>query len=112
MSRQKPEHAQVTWQDVTIAVGEWEAHLGVSIRVELGWRANLTAGAFLEVVLCEGEAVGRGEELIRVREAFPARKMSGQPGAVLYAISAATRALEGEPWLWTRKMRREVKTGA
>lgn len=110
MSKMKPEYAQNTWADVAHAVGEWEVHYGLEVVVQLAWKEKLSTGAWVEVILREGGAVGRGEELTRVREPFPARKATGQPGAVLWAVSAAIRALEREPWLWSRKMRREAQS--
>lgn len=111
MSRQKPENASATWSDVATAVLSWEAHYGVRICAHIEWRHNLSAGACVEVVITDGLAVGKGPELVRLREAFPTRKASGQAGAVLWAISCAIRALELEPWQWSAKMRREAARG-
>lgn len=108
MSKQKPEYAQNTWQDVAVAVADWEAHYGVRICAQIMWDARLSPGGFVEVIVNEGATVGRGQELVRRREAFPARKMSGQPGAVMWAISTALRDLEGDMWNWSAKMRREA----
>lgn len=112
MSRQKPEYAGTSWQDVATAVLLWEATYGVRICAQLEWRANLSAGACVEVTIWDGHTVGRGPELVRLREAFPARKAAGQAGAVLWAVSCALRALEAEPWSWSTKMRREASKTA
>jgi hypothetical protein len=105
MARQKPEAAQNTWSDVAHAVWAWEQELGVRISAQIVWETRLSTGGAVEVVITEGVTVGRGAELVRVREAFPATKMTGQPGAVLWAVSCAIRCLEREPWLWSTTMR-------
>lgn len=110
MSKQRPDAAQNTWADIAHAVEGWQIEMGVSISAHLMWRGNLSTGGYVEVVIYEDDTVGRGAELVRVREAFPAKKMTGQPGAVLWAISCAIRALECEPWQWSRKMRRRLST--
>lgn len=110
MARQRPDAHQNTWEDVSHAVSMWEASMGVRIRSTITWEPRLSSGAAVEVVIEEGGTIGRGEELVRVREAFPAKRATGQPGAVLWAISCAVRCLEREPWLWSRKMRRDANT--
>lgn len=105
MSRQSPDHAQVTWRDLMINVAERERASGVKVEMLLTFDCRLSAGACVEVVLREANTVGRGAELVRVREPFPAGKASGQAGAALWAVSCAFRAMELEPWLWPRKMR-------
>lgn len=111
MSKQRPEFAATTWSDVAQSVGEYEAHYGVRLSVVLDWRPNLSTGAFVEVVIREGNTVGTGPELVRVREPFPARRMAGQAGAVMWALTCALRALDAQPWQWSHKMRREAARG-
>ena len=105
MAKQRPEAAQNTWADVAYAVRGWEREMGVRICAHIMWVDGLSTGGAVEVVITEGATIGRGAELVRVREAFPATKMTGQPGAVLWAVSCAIRCLEREPWLWSTTMR-------
>lgn len=97
-----------TWADVATMVGDWEAHLGVCIYVQLAWREGLTSGAWAEIIIREGRVIGMGEELSRMRAAFPTRKATGQAGAVMNAIAQAIRELEANPWTWSAMMRRRV----
>ena len=108
MGKQRPDAAQNTWADVAHATESWQHEYGVRICALLCWQENLSTGGYVEVVIYDGNTVGRGAELVRLREAFPARKMTGQAGAVLWAISCALRALEAEPWSWSTKMRRAI----
>lgn len=105
MSRQKPEYAANSWQDVAQVVGEYEARYGIRICASLWWDARLSTGGYVEVIIYEGGTVGRGPELVRIREAYPARKLAGQAGAVMWALTRATTELERNPWNWSRKMR-------
>lgn len=112
MSRQKPAYAENTWNDVAQAVEGWEKEYGVTIEARLLWQLNLSTGGYVEVIIYDGHTVGRGPELVRVRNAFPARKMSGQAGAVMWAVFAALRALEADKWQWSTKMRRAAQETA
>lgn len=109
MGRPKPEATATTWQDLAECVGSWEAEYGVCAVVELSWRHNLSAGAFVEVVLYDARTVGRGVELVRMRGAFPARKMTGQAGAVLHVVFQAFQELDTNPWLWPADRRARVR---
>jgi hypothetical protein len=109
MGRQKPQYAGTTWADVALAVEAWEVEHRVRVVVQVQFRRNLTAGAFVEVVLQRLAGEGAGVELCRVREAFPARAMSGQAGAVMHAVFRALMEFENNPWLWSDEQRARAR---
>lgn len=110
MARSRPDsHAGASWSDVDEFVTNWGEELGVSFMVQIGFNPRLSSGAYVEVTIREGMQVGLGEELVRLREAFPVRKAQGHAGAVLWALSSSIRALEAEPWSWSKKMRRALR---
>lgn len=112
MARKQPEVNGTTWADIAECVPSWERDHGVRVVVEISWRANLSAGAYVDVRLCSaGWPEGSGE-LVRVRQPFPARKGSGQAGAVMHAIFSAFAELENNPWLWGPDARRKARGDA